>query len=101
MFEGISKNVTCLGFYDDGRFMYSGGEDCTARIWDLRQVVGFQSTSFRLTKHKFQAYKVATFCVVSNLPLLFYPGEGRNSVNVCSKSMLPLTACAFIPTKPR
>ena len=36
MFEGISKNVTCLGFYDDGRFMYSGGEDCNARIWDLR-----------------------------------------------------------------
>lgn len=36
VFEGISKNVTCLGFYDDGRFMYSGGEDCTAKIWDLR-----------------------------------------------------------------
>jgi G protein beta subunit-like protein len=40
VFEGISKNVTCLGFYDDGRFMYSGGEDCSARIWDLRQVPG-------------------------------------------------------------
>ena len=38
VFEGISKNVTCLGFYDDGRFMYSGGEDCNARIWDLRWV---------------------------------------------------------------
>ena len=39
VFEGISKNVTCLGFYDDGRFMFSGGEDCSARIWDLRQVL--------------------------------------------------------------
>lgn len=38
MFEGMAKNVTCLGFYDNGHFMYSGGEDCMARIWDLRYV---------------------------------------------------------------
>ncbi len=38
MFEGLSKNVTCLGFYENGQFMYSGGEDCMARIWDLRYV---------------------------------------------------------------
>ena len=36
VFEGMSKNVTCLGFYTSGQFMYSGGEDCMARIWDLR-----------------------------------------------------------------
>ena len=36
VFEGVAKNVTCLGFYDDGHLMYSGGEDCMARIWDLR-----------------------------------------------------------------
>ena len=36
MFEGMNKNVTSVGFYNDGRFMYSGGEDCMARIWDLR-----------------------------------------------------------------
>jgi len=36
VFEGMSKNVSCLGFYENGHFMYSGGEDCTARIWDLR-----------------------------------------------------------------
>lgn len=38
VFEGLSKNVTCLGFYENGQFMYSGGEDCMARIWDLRSV---------------------------------------------------------------
>ena len=32
----MNKNVTSVGFYNDGRFMYSGGEDCMARIWDLR-----------------------------------------------------------------
>lgn len=36
VFEGMTKNVTCLGFYENGKFLYSGGEDCMARIWDLR-----------------------------------------------------------------
>ncbi|CAH1129119.1 unnamed protein product [Ceutorhynchus assimilis] len=35
-YEGTSKNVTCLGFQEDGRWMFSGGEDGKARIWDLR-----------------------------------------------------------------
>lgn len=37
-FEGISKNVTTIGFNKDGNWMYSGGEDFNARIWDMRQV---------------------------------------------------------------
>ncbi|MPC27537.1 Target of rapamycin complex subunit lst8 [Portunus trituberculatus] len=35
-FEGISKNVTALGFQEDGKWMFTGGEDSTAKIWDLR-----------------------------------------------------------------
>ncbi|KAL1497225.1 hypothetical protein ABEB36_008221 [Hypothenemus hampei] len=35
-YEGTSKNVTCIGFQEDGRWMYSGGEDGRARIWDIR-----------------------------------------------------------------
>uniref|UniRef100_UPI00358FC97E target of rapamycin complex subunit LST8 n=1 Tax=Myxine glutinosa TaxID=7769 RepID=UPI00358FC97E len=35
-YDGISKNVTSVGFQEDGRWMYTGGEDCMARIWDLR-----------------------------------------------------------------
>ncbi|XP_060521775.1 target of rapamycin complex subunit lst8 isoform X2 [Cylas formicarius] len=35
-YEGTSKNVTCIGFQEDGKWMFSGGEDCSARIWDLR-----------------------------------------------------------------
>lgn len=32
----MSKNVTDIGFQPDGKWMYSGGEDGRARIWDLR-----------------------------------------------------------------
>lgn len=35
-YEGTSKNVTSVGFEEKGKWMYSGGEDCRARIWDLR-----------------------------------------------------------------
>ncbi|XP_066153352.1 target of rapamycin complex subunit lst8 [Euwallacea fornicatus] len=35
-YEGTYKNVTCVGFQEDGKWMYSGGEDGRARIWDLR-----------------------------------------------------------------
>jgi len=35
-YDGISKNVTAVGFRDDGKWMYTGGEDSTARIWDIR-----------------------------------------------------------------
>jgi len=35
-YEAVSKNVTGVGFQEDGRWMYTGGEDFTARLWDLR-----------------------------------------------------------------
>lgn len=34
-FEGVSKNVTRVGFQEDGKWMYTGGEDCRIRIWDM------------------------------------------------------------------
>lgn len=38
-YDGISKNVTAVGFCESGKWMYTGGEDGTARIWDLRFVI--------------------------------------------------------------
>lgn len=35
-YEGITKNVTGVGFQEDGKWMYTGSEDCSARIWDYR-----------------------------------------------------------------
>lgn len=35
-YDGISKNITAVGFQEDGKWMFTGGEDCSVRIWDLR-----------------------------------------------------------------
>ena len=34
--EGHTSNVTAVGFERDGRWMYTGSEDGTVKIWDLR-----------------------------------------------------------------
>jgi len=35
-FDGHTTNVTSLGFHKDGKWMYTGSEDGTVKIWDLR-----------------------------------------------------------------
>jgi len=35
-YEGITKNVMAVGCQEEGKWMFSGGEDCSARIWDLK-----------------------------------------------------------------
>jgi target of rapamycin complex subunit LST8 len=34
--EGHTSNVTAIGFQRDGRYLYSGSEDGTIKVWDLR-----------------------------------------------------------------
>ncbi len=35
-YEGVRKNVMDVGFQDAGRWIYTGGEDGTVKIWDPR-----------------------------------------------------------------
>lgn len=35
-YDGHSSNVTSVGFQKDGKWMYTGSEDGTVKIWDLR-----------------------------------------------------------------
>ncbi len=35
-YDSHTSNVMAVGFHCDGNWMYSGSEDGTVRIWDLR-----------------------------------------------------------------
>ena len=35
-YEGVSKNVMSVGFQEAAQWMFTAGEDGTARTWDLR-----------------------------------------------------------------
>lgn len=41
-FDGHTANVVALGFHRDGKWMFTGSEDGTIKIWDIRS----QSQSF-------------------------------------------------------
>ncbi|CAI5959542.1 unnamed protein product [Closterium sp. NIES-65] len=41
-YDGHTNNVTAVGFQCDGRWMYSGSEDGTVKIWDLRAPLLYQ-----------------------------------------------------------
>ncbi|XP_055617958.1 protein LST8 homolog [Toxorhynchites rutilus septentrionalis] len=34
-YDCVLKNVTRVGFQEDGKWMFTGGEDCRVRIWDI------------------------------------------------------------------
>ena len=36
-YEGVVKNVMSVGFQEQGKWMYTGGEDGTVKIWDCRK----------------------------------------------------------------
>ena len=68
-FEGHTGNVTSVGFERDGRWMYSGSEDGTVKIWDLR-ASGFQreyesrGAVNSVVLHPNQVRAFLTFCSV-------------------------------------
>ncbi|PNW70296.1 hypothetical protein CHLRE_17g713900v5 [Chlamydomonas reinhardtii] len=38
-YDGHAGNVTAVGFHKDGKWMFTGGEDGTVRVWDTRSPV--------------------------------------------------------------
>eukprot|EP01120_Amphizonella_sp_Union-15-10_P012032 TRINITY_DN5274_c0_g1_i1.p1 TRINITY_DN5274_c0_g1~~TRINITY_DN5274_c0_g1_i1.p1 ORF type:complete len:305 (-),score=40.55 TRINITY_DN5274_c0_g1_i1:27-941(-) len=44
--SGHKSNVTSIGFQKEGKFLYSGGEDGTVKIWDLRTSSVQQDTEY-------------------------------------------------------
>jgi G protein beta subunit-like protein len=103
-FEGLTKNVTSLGFNKDGQWMFSGGEDCSARIWDMR-------TSSPQCQKVFQTHKSPITCavlhpnqaelVISDLSGCIHVWDLRNDKNFQNipdqNSSTPVQHCCIDP----
>ena len=57
-YEGVSKNVMAVGFQEDGKWMYTGGEDGTVKVWDLRMNNTLQSQRVYQAGHPVNSVKL-------------------------------------------
>lgn len=58
--EGFSKNAASIGFFQrESRFLYSGGEDCITRVWDLRSK-NHQSQKMHLSSSAVNSVRLGT-----------------------------------------
>lgn len=69
-YDGLSKNVTSVGFFDTGKCMYTGGEDNMARIWDLRARSGQCNRIFQVNS------PITSVCLHPNQTELIVADEG-------------------------
>lgn len=74
--EGHTGNVTSLGFQRNGRYLYSGSEDGTVKLWDLRSPTYSRSFDSKgavnsVALHPNQAEIISGMCTIS-IGLVFW-----------------------------
>jgi len=86
-FDGHTTNVTALGFQKDGKWMYTGSEDGTIKIWDLR-APGAQ--------REFQCGSAVNTCFLHPNQLFLISGQQNGTIriydlgqNVCQQELIP------------
>lgn len=79
-FNGHSNNITSVGFQREGKWMFSGSEDGSVKIWDLRAPGTLYSFSHALFE-LFESLHVFPIFLYSLILLLF------------SQSHLPTPSC--------
>ena len=85
--DGHQGNVTAVGFERDGRWMYSGSDDGTVKIWDLR-AGGYQ--------REYESRGAVTCCVLHPNGTELISGDQNGNVrvwdltqNACSCELVP------------
>lgn len=86
-YDGHQGNVTAVGFERDGRWMYSGSDDGTVKIWDLR-AGGYQ--------REYESRGAVTCCVLHPNGTELISGDQNGNVrvwdltqNACSCELVP------------
>jgi len=76
-YDGHQGNVTAVGFERDGRWMYSGSDDGTVKIWDLR------AGGYQREYESRGAVTVSLFLFLFRISILFCMGN-QTDVLFCS-----------------
>ncbi len=91
-FTGHTGNVTAVGFQKDRKWMYTGSEDGSVKIWDMRQRSGHQRSYNR-------KYGVNTACLHPNQGEII-SGDENGTIRVwdltadaCSYELVPDGKC--------
>lgn len=104
-FEGHQTNVTAVGFQKDSKWMYSGSEDGTVKIWDLRAPGVQREYASRgavnsVVLHPNQGELISGM-LVSTLHSKVIKGAQEGAVTVCcTVSVSPTQLCLFTPCTP-
>lgn len=79
-YEGVSKNVMDVGFQKEGKWMYTAGEDGTAKLWDIRM------RNFQCQKIFNAKCPVNSVCLHPNQYEIFI-GDSNGSIHIWNLKM--------------
>lgn len=73
--EGFVNNVLSIGFHEDSKWLYSGGEDCITRVWDLK-------THKNQQQRMFQSKSAANSVKLHTNQVEIFVGQQQGHINI-------------------
>lgn len=73
--EGFNNNVMSIGFQEDCKWLFSGGEDCATRVWDLR-------TRKNQSQRMYESDSAVNSVKLHSNQMELYIGQQQGQVNI-------------------
>ncbi len=78
-FFGHTDSVSCGSFTPDGKALISGSEDCTTKVWDLKN----QSLLHTFKGKAYHQASISTMCVAKNKSIVA-TGSIENEISIAN-----------------